>query len=234
MRVDMCRRFCLLLSKFFNIMPTQTHALRMHEEAVVQINRQIPVGPMELKFSRRLSEQEFLAFSAENKHLRIEQDKNGTLLIMPPLDFDGGIREGRAYGYLFAWWLTHQQGVVCSPNAGFKLPDTSTRAADASWISAEKVAELSPDERKKFARIVPDFVIEVRSTSDRLAKLKKKMTDTWIKNGVRLAWLIDPIDQKAYVYRLNGSTETLSGLHHVLNGEEVCPGLEMDLGKICP
>lgn len=188
-----------------------------------------PAGPFELKFSRRLTDQELLAFSSENNDLRIEEDKNGTLIIMPPLDFDGGVREGRAYGYLFAWWLTHKTGEVCSPNAGFKLPDTSTRASDGAWISAEKVAALSASERKTFPHLVPDFVIEVRSTSDRLGKLKKKMTDTWIKNGVRLAWLIDPIAQKAYVYRADGTMETIGSFDQTLNGEEVCPGFLLDL-----
>jgi len=213
-------------------MTAAVKALRMGETNVVQANRRhrtFPEGPFELKFSRRLTEQELVDFSTENGHLRIEEDKNGTLIIMPPVDFDSGVREGRAYGYLFAWWLTHKRGEVCSPSTGFKLPDTSTRASDGAWISGEKVAGLSVNDRKTFPHLVPDFVIEMRSSSDRLGKLKKKMTDTWIKNGVQLAWLIDPVAQKAYVYRQDGSLDTIDSFDHILNGEQVCQGFNLDL-----
>lgn len=194
--------------------------------------RDFTEGGFEIKFERRLTEQELMEFSAENDHLRIEEDKNGKLIIMPPVDIDGGAREARAFGYLFAWWLTHKQGEVFSPSTGFKLPDTSTRSPDGAWVSAEKMAAVPQAERKKFARIAPDFVIEVRSTSDRLGKLKKKMTDTWIKNGVRLAWLIDPIAETAYIYRQDGSTVEIKGFDNVLSGEDVCPGLEMNLANL--
>lgn len=188
-----------------------------------------PEGPFELKFSRRLTDQELLAFSAENDHLRIEEDKNGTLIIMPPVDFDGGAAESTVHGLLYLWWSQFKKGKTFSPSTGFKLPDGATRSADGCWVSDTRLAQVLPAERKKFARIVPDFVIEVRSTSDRIGKLKKKMTDTWIKNGVRLAWLIDPIAQKAYVYREDGTMETMNSFDEVLNGEAVCPGFQLDL-----
>jgi Uma2 family endonuclease len=50
---------------------------------------------------------------------------------------------------------------------------------------------LSKEDREGFAPICPDFVIELRSRTDRLVDLKPKMIDH-IANGVRLVWLIDP------------------------------------------
>lgn len=187
---------------------------------------------IEFKIDRPMTEEEFIEFCAENDHLRIEQDKNGKLIIMPPVDFQGGVREGIAYGYLFNWWLSYQKGRVLSPSAGFKLPDKSTRASDGSWVSDERLSQMLPEDWTRFARLSPDFVIEVRSKTDRIGKLKKKMTDTWIANGVRLAWLIDPLQEKAYIYRENGSSETFDGFDHVLSGENVCPGLTFDLSKM--
>lgn len=187
---------------------------------------------IEFKPERRMTDAEFMEFCAQNNHLRIEQDKNGKLIIMPPVDYDGGAREGIAYGYLFNWWLSYQKGRVFSPSTGFKLPDSSVRASDGCWISDERVGRVLPGDHKKFARIVPDFIIEVRSDSDRISILKRKMTDTWIANGVRLAWLIDPLREKTYVYRQDGSSETLDGFDHVLSGENVCPGLTFDLSKM--
>lgn len=179
-----------------------------------------------------MTEEEFIEFCAENDHLRIEQDKNGKLIIMPPVDFQGGVREGIAYGYLFNWWLSYQKGRVLSPSTGFKLPDKSTRASDGSWVSDERLSQMLPEDWTRFARLAPDFVIEVRSKTDRIGKLKKKMTDTWVANGVRLAWLIDPLQGKVYIYREDGSSEILDGFDHILSGENVCPGLTFDLTKM--
>jgi len=74
------------------------------------------------------------------------------------------------------WWIAHKKGQIFSPTTGFKLSDSSIRSADGAWASDEKIAALSPANRQKFAPLVPDFVIEVRSSSDRVGKLKKKMT----------------------------------------------------------
>ncbi len=189
-------------------------------------------GSVELKYPRRLTEEEFYEFCADNRDLRIEQDKNGNILIMPPVDHDSGVAESNVHGYLFSWWLTYQQGLTYSPTTGFKLPDGATRSADSAWASDEKVANLTPQQRKQFAPLVPDFVVEVRSTSDQIGKLKKKMTDTWMANGVRLAWLIDPKMQRAYIYRPDQPVEECLGFDRKLSGEEVCPGFELDLRKL--
>lgn len=192
----------------------------------------MPGGSAEIKMPKRLTEAEFYKFCADNPDLRIEQDKNGKITLLPFTDFNGGVCEAQTIGSLFSWWLASQKGLTLSPTTGFKLPDGSTRSADGAWVSAEKIAALAPAERKKFARIVPDFVIEVRSTSDRLAPLKRKMSDAWIKNGVRLAWLLDPVSEKAWVYRADGSVLEISGFDQSLSGEDVCPGFELDLSKL--
>ncbi len=186
----------------------------------------------ELRFLDRYTDEAFEKFCAENRNMRIEKDKNGKLIIMPPVDFNGGLYEDEVHGQLYVWRSQTRKGYSFSPTTGFKLPDGSTRSADGAWASDEKVAALTPQQRKKFAPIVPDFVIEVRTESDRLGKLRKKMTDTWIANGVRLAWLIDPKTKKTYIYRPGQAAEILVGFERTLSGEDVCPGLEMDLRKL--
>ncbi len=186
-------------------------------------------GPIELKIPGKLNEDEFLAFCNENPDLQIEQDKNGKLIIMGPVGFDSGYREGRVFRVLSNWEEATGLGMAMSSSTGFRLPDGSTYSADGSWVSDEKIAELTPDQRKRFAPIVPDFVIEVRSESDGITRLKRKMASVWIKNGVRLAWLIDPVKQNAYIYRRDGEVETISDFENVLSGEDVCEGFEFDL-----
>lgn len=51
---------------------------------------------------------------------------------MPPVAHDGGVAEGKTYGYLFVWWLEKHKGLVYSPTTGFTLPDTSIRSADGA------------------------------------------------------------------------------------------------------
>ncbi len=193
--------------------------------------RNMPDKParLEIDMYPRMTEEEFYAFCSGNPDLRIEQDKHGKLIIMTPVGFDGGLYEAEAFGELRIWHKKAGKGKCLSHSAGFRLPDGSTHSADGAWVTDEKVEALAAEQRKKFAPIVPDFVIEVRSSSDRLPKLKRKMTDTWIKNGVRLAWLIDPLKQKAIVYRQDGSIEHFDNFDCTLSGEEVCPGFELDL-----
>jgi Uma2 family endonuclease len=90
-----------------------------------------------------------------------------------------------------------------------------------------------PSDEDDFVQVVPDFVGEVRSSSDRLPKLKHKMTNTWMANGVRLAWLIDPYEEKAYVYRQGQAVEELSGFDDAfLSGEDILPGFMLDLREM--
>lgn len=74
-------------------------------------------------------------------------------------------------------------------------------------------------------------MVEIRSETDRLKKLQTKMTDSWIANGVRLAWLIDPFEEKAWIYRQGqAEPEVIEGFTgNKLSGEDVLKGFELDL-----
>ena len=102
---------------------------------------------------------------------------------------------------------------------------------DAAWILKDRYFALSEKERsERFARIAPDFVVELRSKSDRLPILKRKMKE-YIENGVRLGWLIDPLDKKVHIYRGDGQIEILENPVRV-SGEKVLPGFKLDLSDI--
>ena len=74
------------------------------------------------------------------------------------------------------------------------------RAADAAWVNLRRWKALTDKQRKSFAPICPDFVIEIRSESDKLSGLESKMQQ-WIANGAEVAWLIDPISRAVSIYR---------------------------------
>ncbi|MBV6439727.1 MAG: Uma2 family endonuclease [Haliscomenobacteraceae bacterium CHB4] len=189
-------------------------------------------GSVEIIPSQRMTDAEFEIFCQENPELQVELEPDGTLLIMPPAHFDSGHFELEIASELRNYVKSRGKGLSFGPSTGFKLPDGSTRAADTAWVSNEQVERLSPKERKNFARVVPEFVVELRSDTDRLARLKEKMTKTWIANGVRLAWLIDPSEQKAYIYRADGSIQVVTDFTAKLSGEDVLPGFEFDLGLL--
>ncbi|MBK8969135.1 MAG: Uma2 family endonuclease [Lewinellaceae bacterium] len=176
-----------------------------------------------------MSEAEFQAFCQQNPDLRIEQDKNGNILIMPPVSFDSGNFESEMMVSLGIWNRQAESGKTFSSATLFILPNGEKRMPDAAWISLEKTAQLSAADRKSFAEIVPDFVVEIRNPSDDLQALKTKMTESWIANGIRLAWLLDPATETAWVYRSNGTVEEIQDFEQTLSGEDVLPGFSFEL-----
>lgn len=178
-----------------------------------------------------MSYEQFVELCQRFPDLRMEQETNGQITIMPPTYSGSGYRESEANGLVWHWNRQTKLGRTYSASAGVHLPDGSTRQADAIWISNEKLAAFDAAKLdSSFLPLAPDFVIEVRSETDNLENAKAKMTNAWIANGVRLAWLIDPYEEKAWVYRANGSVDVAEGFSgKKLSGEDVLPGFELDL-----
>ncbi len=55
--------------------------------------------------------------------------------------------------------------------------------------------------------------------------------DLWLRNGVRLGWLVDPFNQQVWVHRPNAEPILLERPNE-LSDEEVLPGLTVDLHRI--
>ena len=140
----------------------------------------------------RISEGEFEDICRKNPDLRIELDKNGNLLVKPPVSLGSGNFEIETGADLVMWNRAARLGMVFSSQTMFSLPDGAKRMADVAWVSNDKLKTLPQAEWDTYARIVPDFVIEVRSPSDELAAQQDKIKGVWLANGVRLAWLFDP------------------------------------------
>lgn len=191
----------------------------------------VKYGPIEMQ--RPMSREAFVALAERYPNLAVERDADGTITFMAALKKGSGRRESKLHGLLFLWNLQHGHGEVFGPNGTYDLPDGATKMPDVSWISPERLPDLSDDDEEAFIQVLPDFVAEIRSQSDRLNKLQAKMTDSWMANGVRLAWLIDPYEEKAYVYRQDKAVKIVSGfLENSLSGEEVLPGFELALKEM--
>ncbi|MFM6607128.1 MAG: Uma2 family endonuclease, partial [Dolichospermum sp.] len=109
----------------------------------------------------------------------------------------------------------------------FRLPNGAKRSPDVAWIKLEKWQALTEEEREKFPPLTPDFVIELRSKTDRLKTLQEKMQE-YINNGLRLGWLINLQDKEVEIYRMGKSVEIVS-LPAIISGEDVLPGFELQI-----
>ena len=176
----------------------------------------------------RLSES-FDEIVAKNPELRIEQNANGEILFMPPTGGESGYRNSEITSELFRW-AKRYGGRTFDSSTLFRLPNGAKRSPDASWISMERWNALSSEDRKKFPPLCPDFLIELRSETDRLDELQVKMNE-YLSVGLRLGWLIDPLQKRVHIYRPDKQIEVLVSPASV-SCEEILPGFVLDLKGI--
>ena len=178
----------------------------------------------------RVSRELFARLTVENPDARLERARDGTLVLMPPTGADGSRRNLNLAIQIGAWNEAARLGVAFDSSGGFELPDGSVRAADAAWVSLPRWQRLTQAQRKTFAPLCPDFVVELRSPSDRMADLREKMID-YIANGVRLGWLIDLYEKRVEAYRPDREVEELLAPES-LAADDVLPGFLLKLAPI--
>ena len=188
-------------------------------------------GP--IVFERPLSIVEFTDLYSQFPELLMEREANGKVTIMSPVKRGSGRRESYINTLVGYWAIQQERGEVYSPSTGIELPTGAVKSPDVAWVSDERLATLDQDSDEQFLKVVPDFVVEVRSSTDRLKKLKSKMENTWMANGVRLAWLIDPYKETVWIYRADQEIEIVKGFEgKTLSGEEVLEGFELPLDRL--
>jgi Uma2 family endonuclease len=148
----------------------------------------------------QLTEEQFTRLCQENPELRIELTAQQELVIMPLTGSETRRRNSTLTQRLANWSETESNGVVFDSSTLFTLPNGAKRSPDVSWVKKERGDVLTREQREGFAPLCPDFVVELRSPTDRLSDLHDKMRE-YIDNGARLGWLIDPLDKRVYVYR---------------------------------
>jgi Uma2 family endonuclease len=187
--------------------------------------------PISLKINTKVwTDDEYFKFCQQNQDLRIETNKDGDLIIMPPTGAETSDRNSELNYQLRGWAKKDGRGKAFESNVEFELPSGAKKSPDASWILKERYDALTQKEREGFPPICPDFVVELRSKSDRLKPIQDKMVE-FIENGVRLGWLIDPYKKQVHIYRKNGEIEILENPKKV-SGEDVLENFELDLEEI--
>ena len=172
----------------------------------------------------------FFNFCRTNRDLRIERDAGGNIIIMSPAATETGGRNAALTAQLYFWAKQNGTGKSFDSNTGFELPNGAIRSPDAAWMTLAKWNGVPLQERQRFARVCPDFVIELRSKSDRLNLLEDKLRE-YTAQGARLGFLIDPVENKVHVYRPNTQPQILEK-PGTISGEPEMPGLLLDLADV--
>jgi Uma2 family endonuclease len=177
-----------------------------------------------------LSDDQLYDFARINRELRIERNAQGELLLMPPTGGDTGECNAEITIQLGVWAKGDGTGATFDSSTGFRLSNGAVRSPDASWISYARLALLSAEQRGKFIPLSPDFVIELRSSTDSLRDLQAKMQE-YIDNGTQLGLLIDRVRKRVYVYQPNTPVQVIDD-PDTIPGTPVLSGFALALREI--
>jgi Uma2 family endonuclease len=175
-----------------------------------------------------LTDEQFLALCQRFPDWRLESTAEGDILIMPPAHPRTGLRNAAVTSQLFVWAAQDGRGEAFDSSTGFFLRNGARRSPDSAWVSQERLQGLESD--AAMWNVTPEFVIELKSASDRLNALRAKMKE-WIANGISIAWLIIPESRTVEIYRADGSVEMLTGPSEI-RGEGAVEGFVLKTEKI--
>ncbi len=209
---------------------SQVALFKFYAEAMQVVVPDIPALPVIIRPPNPHDNAFFEALCAANRDLRLERTRDGEILIMSPAGGETGFRNSDITMQLSVWSHRDGRGRAFDSNTGYYLPNGASRSPDASWVEKKRLASLTRQQRRGFLPLCPDFVIELRSPSDRLQEIQEKMEE-WIENGAQLAWLIDPDSRTVYVYRPLKPAERLIDAREV-RGEGVVNGFVLNLSEI--
>jgi Uma2 family endonuclease len=177
-----------------------------------------------------MTEEEFFAFCQLNPEWRIERTAEGELILMPPTGGETGNRNSALTALLWIWAEADATGLTFDSSTGFTLSNGAKRSPDAAWVRRSRWETLTPEQRREFPPLCPDFVVELLSPSDDLEALKQKLEE-YIANGAQLGWLLDPEERKVYIYRPSEVVVCLNDPKEVA-GEPLLPGFVLDLDRV--
>jgi Uma2 family endonuclease len=178
-----------------------------------------------------LTDEQFYQLCIANEPCQLELTQTGELIIMPPTGGESGIINANLSTDLGLWNRQTKLGKVFDSSTEFKLPSGAYRCPDAAWVKLARWDALSKEEKKRFPPLCPDFVVELRSETDSLEKLRTKMRE-YENNGVLLGWLIDPQTPLVEIYRYGKDVEVLNfdfDNPPKLSGEDILPGFILNL-----
>jgi len=177
-----------------------------------------------------LTDDQFLLLCHDNEALRFEINAQGELIIMSGGNPETDYKNAEIVGQLRNWAKQDGTGVFFGSSAIFTLPSGAKRIPDGAWILKSRWHRFTKEERSKLPVICPDFVIKLRSPSDRVRELQDKMEE-YIENGAQFGWLLDTIENRATIYHPGHPPETINN-PEIINGDPLLPGFRFDFTEI--
>ena len=177
-----------------------------------------------------ITDAEFEKICRENSDRKFERTAQGELVIMSLTGGETGRRNIKLSARLEVWSDEAQLGVAFESSTGFRLPNGAIRSPDAAWVSQSRWDALTPEQRKKWVPLCPDFVVELKSPSDDILDLQTKMLE-YQENGLKLGWLIDPDRQIIEVYQADRTMELLNNPREI-SANGIMTGFVLNLAGI--
>lgn len=153
---------------------------------------------------------------------------NGKIEIMGPSDIVSSEVGAELIRLLGNWVKPRRLGRVFDSAGGFILPNTNLKAPDVSFVRASRLRKSV----RYFAELVPDLVVEIKSQSDRINPLKKKINQ-FLELGAQVGILIDPDELTVTVYRATEEPIVL-GNGDILTLPELFAGWELSINELWP
>ncbi|NEP00465.1 MAG: Uma2 family endonuclease [Symploca sp. SIO2E9] len=164
---------------------------------------------------------------AEHPDYRMEL-VGGEIIFMSSSGLESDEIAAAIVAQLSNWVRPRRLGRVTASSGGFRLPneDGDVRAPDAAFILAERLPRTTED----YAELVPDLMFEVKSKTDKLAKLPQKIQQ-FLELGTKVGVLVDPRTRTMEVYRLNVDKVVLRD-GDVLQVPELLPSWELPVAEV--
>ncbi|HBE16342.1 MAG TPA: hypothetical protein DEA78_24250 [Cyanobacteria bacterium UBA11159] len=172
--------------------------------------------------------QEVQAILKEAGHDYQIELKDGKIIVMGPSDIVSSEVGSLLIRLLGNWIYPRRLGRIFDSAGGFVLPDSNLTAPDVSFVRAQRLRRSI----RYFAEMVPDLVVEIKSQSDRIKKLEKKVKN-FIKLGAIVGIVIDPDLETVKVFRPNSQPILLQN-DDILTIPELFPGWEIKITELWP
>jgi Uma2 family endonuclease len=172
---------------------------------------------------------EFDLLCINNPDLRLELTKDGGLIVMTPAFPISGKQNANLTIQIGIWNDKAELGEIFDSSTGYDFTSIGggKLSPDVSWIEKSRLEGISLEQ---YCPVVPDFIIELRSTTDRLNTLQAKMLE-YKRLGVRLGLLVNPQDKQVEIYRSDREVEILISPISV-DCSDVLTGFALSLRKI--
>ncbi|MEC4891548.1 MAG: Uma2 family endonuclease [Oscillatoria sp. PMC 1050.18] len=190
------------------------------------------MNPVTIDFNPiiKISDEQFYQLCRANPDVKFERNADGEIIIMSPTGGETGNWNAELTTEFTLWNRRTKLGKVFDSSTCFKLPNNANRSPDVAWIKQERWDALTDSQKEKFPPIAPDFVLELMSPNDTLKATQDKMKE-YLKNQVKLGWLLNPKTRKVEIYRLGKAVEILDDPAEI-SGENVLPGFVLRLAVI--